>query len=114
LAVSHAHPGEGGTLQAEVAVQVFSVELCVTLVDLQTMQSPGSIRGFAGVKTRPPLPNRTVGVRGAARFAHWIGVPLNEQLVVMQSFTANDGAKAASTPAVTTRTPTVPKRSGTK
>ena len=94
LAVSHSQPGEGATLQTELAVQVFPDELCVTLVDLQMMQSPGSILGFAGVKTRPPVPMSTVGVRGAARFAQAAGVPPNVQFDVTQSFTANAGASA--------------------
>jgi hypothetical protein len=69
-------------------------------------QSPGSILGLAGTKTRlTPLPIRTVGVRGAARFRQTAGVPPSTQLGVMQATCAEAGADAAVAAAAMKRSP---------
>lgn len=97
LALSQSHPNEGGVEHVAPAEHEFSVELCVVLLAaIQRMQSPGSIFGFAGVKTSPPLPNRTVGIRGAARCAQAAGIPPSVQFVVTHSFTARAGENAAN------------------
>jgi hypothetical protein len=98
LALSQSHPADGGVEHVAPAEHEFSVELCVVLLaDIQRMQSPGSIFGFAGVKTSPPLPNKTVGVRGAARCAQAAGVPPIVQFDVTHSFTASAGQIGAGT-----------------
>jgi hypothetical protein len=85
LAVSHWHAGGDGTLHKVPVGHAFPDELCVLVADRQMMQSPGSIFGFGGTKTRlTPFPIWTVGVRGAARFAQAAGVAPNAQLGVMQ------------------------------
>jgi hypothetical protein len=50
-----------------------------------------------------PLPIRTVGVRGTARFKQAAGVPPNVQLGVTQTVCADAGATAANVPTATKR-----------
>jgi hypothetical protein len=114
LAVSHPQSTGGGVSQSDVSVHGFSDELCVTVAALQMMQSPGSIFGFAGRKTRLiPFPIKTVGVRGTARFKHAAGVPARVQLPVMQAVCADAGENPAQAATARARArPEAPGRAG--